>query len=148
MILTSFLIHEDNMTPSIRKRTSGSAIFLKKTGSQDDQKPRYEALKFHFHRTDRRHPQPCYQKQGWVNELGGGNWLIGENQLYQLYSCILINKKTFQGTLGTQDLTSIGSKTSLGPSMDPTGPLSWTLWFLRKFWAVYTNSTFSILQPL
>ena len=53
--------------------------------------------------------------------------------------------KTFQGTLGTQDLTSIGSKTSLGPSMDPTGPLSWTLWFLRKFWAVYTNSTFSIL---
>ena len=31
--------------------------------------------------------------------------------------------KIFQGTLGTQDLTSIGSKTSHGPLMDPTGPL-------------------------
>ena len=41
-------------------------------------------------------------------------------------------QKTFLGTLGTQDYTSIGSKTSLGPSMDPTGPLTWTLWFLRK----------------
>ena len=30
MILTSFLIHEDNMTPSIRKRTSRSAIFWRK----------------------------------------------------------------------------------------------------------------------
>ena len=54
-------------------------------------------------------------------------------------------QKNIQGTLGTQEHTSIGSKTSLGPLMDPTGPLSWTLWFLRKFWAVYTNSTFSIL---
>ena len=43
---------------------------LKKTGSQDDQEPRYEALKFHFHCTDSRHPQPCYRKQGQVNELG------------------------------------------------------------------------------
>ena len=42
---------------------------LKKTGSQDDQEPRYEALKFHFHCTDSRHPQPCYRKQGQVNEL-------------------------------------------------------------------------------
>ena len=54
-------------------------------------------------------------------------------------------QKTFLGTLGTQDYTTIGSKTSLGPSMGPTGPLSWILWFLRKFWAVYTNPTFSIL---
>ena len=54
-------------------------------------------------------------------------------------------QKAFQGTLGTLDLTSIGSKTSLGPSMDPTGPLNWTLWFLRKFRAVFTNYTFFIL---
>ena len=54
-------------------------------------------------------------------------------------------QKTFQGILGTQDLTSIGSKTSLGPSMDPTGSLNWTLWFLRKFQAVHTNSIFFIL---
>ena len=36
-------------------------------------------------------------------------------------------QKTFQGTLGTQDHTSIVSKTILGPSMDPTRPLKWTL---------------------
>ena len=45
-------------------------------------------------------------------------------------------QKTFQGTLGTQDLTSKGSKTSLGPSMDPTGPLNKS----SKFW--------NILEPL
>ena len=32
------------------------------------------------------------------------------------------NQKTYKGTLGTQDLTSIGSRTSHGPSKDPTGP--------------------------
>ena len=32
-------------------------------------------------------------------------------------------QKTFQGTLGTQDLTSIGSRTSLGPLMNPKGSL-------------------------
>ena len=42
---------------------------LKRTGSQDDQERRYEAFKFHFHRTDSRHPQPCYRKRGQVNEL-------------------------------------------------------------------------------
>ena len=42
-------------------------------------------------------------------------------------------QKTFQGTLGTQDHTSIGSRTSLGPLMDPTGPLKGTLWFSQKF---------------
>ena len=42
-------------------------------------------------------------------------------------------QKTFQGTLGTQDLTSIGSKTSHGPSMDPTVPLKWTSKFLASF---------------
>ena len=36
-------------------------------------------------------------------------------------------QKTFQGTLGTQDHTSIVSQTILGPSMDPTRPLKWTL---------------------
>ena len=47
----------------------------------------------------------------------------GENQLYRLHFCILSNKKTYQGTLRTQDSPPIGSETSLGPSMDPTGPL-------------------------
>ena len=36
-------------------------------------------------------------------------------------------QKTFEGTLGTQVLTPIGSKTCLCPIMDPIGPLKWTL---------------------
>ena len=32
-------------------------------------------------------------------------------------------QKPYQGTLRTQEPTRIGSETSLGPSMDPTGPL-------------------------
>ena len=36
-------------------------------------------------------------------------------------------KNTYQGTLGTQELTPIRSQTSLGPSMKPTGPLKWTV---------------------
>ena len=50
-----------------------------------------------------------------------------------LYVGILSNKKTFQGTLGTQNHTSTGSRTSLGPLMDLTGPRRWTLLFFRKF---------------
>ena len=67
-------------------------------------------------------------------------------------------QKTFLGTLGTQDYTSIGSKTSLGPSMDPTGPLTWTLWFLRKisgflrkfrdFWFLIFSSPSNHVGPL
>ena len=40
-------------------------------------------------------------------------------------------QKTFQGTLGTQDLTSIGSKTILGPIMDPAGLLKGTSKFSK-----------------
>ena len=36
-------------------------------------------------------------------------------------------QKSYKGTLGTLELTPIGSRASLGPSIDPTGPLSWTL---------------------
>ena len=36
-------------------------------------------------------------------------------------------QNTYQGTLRTQVLTSIGSKTSQGPSLDPTGPCKETL---------------------
>ena len=67
-------------------------------------------------------------------------------------------QKTFQGTLGTQDLTPIWSKTSLGPSMDPTGPLKWTLWFLRKiseflrkfrnFYFLYSLALLTMLEDL
>ena len=35
--------------------------------------------------------------------------------------------KPYQGTLGTLEVILIWSRTRLGPSMDPTGPLSWTL---------------------
>ena len=35
-------------------------------------------------------------------------------------------QKSYQGTLGTQDLTPNKSRTRLGPSMDPTRPLEWT----------------------
>ena len=53
--------------------------------------------------------------------------LIFEKIWASLYFCILSNKKTIQGNLGTQDHTSIVSRTILGPSMDPTRPLKWTL---------------------
>ena len=36
-------------------------------------------------------------------------------------------QKTYQGTIGTQEGTSIGSKSSLGTSKDPTGPLKLNL---------------------
>ena len=41
------------------------------------------------------------------------------------YTIFLHSKqlKPYQGTLRTQEPTPIGSETSLGPSMDPTGPL-------------------------
>ena len=58
-------------------------------------------------------------------------------------------QKPFQGTLGTQDHTSIGSKTILGPSWDPKRPLKWTLWFLRKFCDFWENfGFFYILHSL
>ena len=54
--------------------------------------------------------------------------LVSENFRHLVYQpSHTKQQKTFLGTLGTQDYTSIGSKTSLGPSMDPTGPLKWTL---------------------
>ena len=51
----------------------------------------------------------------------------------------------FQGTLGTQDHTSIGSKTNHGPSMDPTWTLKWTSKFPSLFQAKFTISTLYIL---
>ena len=36
---------------------------------------------------------------------------------------VVISESLIQGPLGTQDLTSIGSKTILGPIMDPAGLL-------------------------
>ena len=54
-------------------------------------------------------------------------------------------QKAFKGTLGTHDLTSIGSKTSHGPSMDPMGTLKWTSKFSSLFQAKFTISTLYIL---
>ena len=48
-------------------------------------------------------------------------------------------QKTFQGTLGTQDHTSIGSKTNLGPSMDHAGPLHGPYDFWEKFREFWEN---------
>ena len=69
-----------------------------------------------------------YFQASKLNPHRGGNWPINENQLYWQYSCKLINYKhsKLQGTLGTQDLTFIESKTSLGPTIGHTGPLKGT----------------------
>ena len=64
---------------------------------------------------------------------GGGKWPTTENQLYRLYFCLLSNKKTYQGTLRTQEWTPIWSQTSLGPPLDPTGSLKGT----SKFWKIF-----------
>ena len=50
-------------------------------------------------------------------------------------------QKTYQGTLGTQRWTLIRSRTSHGPSMDPTGPLKWTSKLWSHFQARFAIST-------
>ena len=50
-------------------------------------------------------------------------------------------QKTYQGTLGTQRWTLIRSRTSHGPSMDPTGPLKWTSKLSSHFQAWFAIST-------
>ena len=73
-------------------------------------------------------------------------WTLPFAKLYYLIRAILLlyhqnptwngynsNIIASQGISGTQDHTSIGSNTSLGPSIDPTGPIEWTFWYLRKF---------------
>ena len=49
--------------------------------------------------------------------LGGGAYRA--NRCYVLAH--ILSNKTYQGTQGTQELTSIGSTTSHGPSMDSEG---------------------------
>ena len=64
----------------------------------------------------------------------------GESLLKSAVSVTFLDtkqQKTFRGTLVTQDHTSIGSKTSLGHSMDPKMDLiifEKISGFLRKFW--------------
>merc|ERR1712121_410966 len=53
-----------------------------------------------------------------------------------------------QKTLGTLRWTLIRSRTRLGPSMDPTGPLIWTSKFSSLFQAVFAVSTLNIIAPL
>ena len=74
---------------------------------------------------------------------GGG--AQSSSTLKSAVSSIFLNtnqQKTFQGILGTQDNSSIVSKTILGFSMDPTRPVKWTLWFLRKFRDFWENFGF------
>ena len=63
------------------------------------------------------------------NYLRRGGAQSSSHQKSAVSAIILHTKqqKTFQGTLRTQDHTSIGSRTSLGPLMDPIDPLKWTL---------------------
>ena len=63
-------------------------------------------------------------------------WLINKKKVGKfahlrklpIMAVILHSKqqKSYQGEHGTQGLALIGSNTSLGPSMDPTGPLKLT----------------------
>ena len=69
-------------------------------------------------------PHPVVISESLILWGGGGRQLAHRRK--SAVSAIFMHtnqQKTFKGTLGTQDLTSIGSKTSLGPSMDPTRPL-------------------------
>ena len=52
--------------------------------------------------------------------------------LASVYDTCPEDHKPYQGTLGTLEVILIWSRTRLGPSMDPTGTLSWTL-FLSIF---------------
>ena len=63
-----------------------------------------------------------------LNPVCGGGQMAHRRKL-AVWAMFLYSKqqKSYQGTLGTLELTPIGSRASLGPSMDPTGPLSWTL---------------------
>ena len=74
-----------------------------------------------------------------LNQVGG-KLPTGENWLYQPYFCILNIKKSYQGTLGTQELPPTGSMTSHGPSLGLTGSFKWALCFLRLCKAVFTFS--------
>ena len=47
--------------------------------------------------------------------------LNGPPEKIRLYFCILSNKKKYQGTIRSQELTPIGSQTRLGPPLDPKG---------------------------
>ena len=64
--------------------------------------------------------------------------------LQAMPACLRTNhrpEKTYQGTLGTQRWTLIRSRTSHGPSMDPTGPLKWTSKLWSHFQARFAIST-------
>ena len=74
--------------------------------------------------------------------LGGGGENAPQGKL-AIFATFLHfrQQKTYQGTLGTQRWTLIGSRTSHGPSMDPTGPLKWTSKLLSHFQAWFAIST-------
>ena len=58
---------------------------------------------------------------------GGGKYAPkGKLAIFAMYLHFR-QQETYQGTLGTQRWTLIGSRTSHRPSMDPTRPLSWTV---------------------
>ena len=61
---------------------------------------------------------------------GGGQMAHRRKLIIKGIILHLKQQKACQGTLGTQVLTYIRFKTSFGPSIDPTDPLKWTLWFL------------------
>ena len=54
---------------------------------------------------------------------GGGQMAHQSKSTIQAIFLHSKQQKPYQGTLRTQEPTPIGAETSLGPSMDPTGPL-------------------------
>ena len=83
------------------------------------------------------------------NQAGVSESLIrqGGNQMaHRRKSAILAiflhskHQKSYQGTLGTQELPPTGSMTSHGPSLGPTGSFKRTLGFSRFCKAVFTFS--------
>ena len=58
------------------------------------------------------------------------------------------HQKSYQGTLGTQELPPTGSMTTHGPSLGPTGSSKRTLWFSRFCKAVITFSKKYIILTL
>ena len=85
-----------------------------------------------------------HQPDVWESLISPGGGQMAHRGKLAVWAMFLHSKqqKSYQGTLGTLELTPIGSGTSHGPSMDPTGSLAWTLWFSRIFQAVYTFSIF------
>ena len=69
----------------------------------------------------------------WKSKIDLSSLAILQNKDHMAALTFQKATKNIPRALGTQKHTSTRSRTSLGPLIDPTGPLKWSLWFLRKF---------------